>query len=276
MMNTIIASVALMATSALATGTAIVINKCGYDVEMQNTPSAGGGQSTIIQTLSPGGSYSQVYTPLTNGNGWSIKLGKDGNMNNIMQYEYTFHNDGTIWYDLSDVNGNPWNGNWEITATGSCTPRQAAYRYSTDDAYGMQSCPDSSSITVTLCSGTSAQKGAVRGEPSTSVVEEAPTSTWNFEQNSTPAASPVEAAPGVGRIAQNSPAVNIGKKVGQHHHSAPQPTTFATVSVTPSSVYPYAETVTNVHTEWVTAYVTATAAPRRHQHHPRHAHQHLE
>jgi len=157
-----IASLALVAGAVVnAAGSAVVVNKCNYPVYLYDVPSAGGGFSEIDKVLSSGGTFTQQWTQLTNGNGWSIKLSNSTNLASILQYEYTFHNDGIIWYDLSEVDGNPWNGNWEITAdSASCIPRQAAYRYATDDAYGMQSCPDSSTITVTLCSGESQNDGA--------------------------------------------------------------------------------------------------------------------
>lgn len=161
MKNTLFATAALVA-GAHAIGSAVVINKCTYDVFLANTPAADGGYSEVDKTLAPNGQYTQQYTELTNGDGWSLKLSNSStDWNDILQYEYTFHNDGTIWYDLSEVNGNPWDGNWEITSsTASCAPKQQAYRYATDDAYGMQACPDSATITVTLCSGESQDDSA--------------------------------------------------------------------------------------------------------------------
>ncbi|KAH0398406.1 hypothetical protein KCU89_g7272, partial [Aureobasidium melanogenum] len=155
MKNSVYATAALVATAAAqSVGSAVVVNKCSYDVTLANVPSANGGYSEIDKILSPSDSYTQQWTELTNGNGWSIKLSNSSSLSNILQYEYTFQNDGTIWYDLSEVNGNPWDGDWEITSnTASCTPKQQAYRYATDDAYGMQACPSDATITVTLCSG---------------------------------------------------------------------------------------------------------------------------
>jgi hypothetical protein len=140
---------------AQSVGSAVVVNACDYEVYLANTPSADGGYQEIDAVLAAnGGTYGQVFTELSNGNGWSLKLSQSKALDSIMQYEYTFHNDGTIWFDLSDVNGNPWDGNWEITSNSSkCVPKQSAYRYSTDDAYGMQACPQDSIITVELCSG---------------------------------------------------------------------------------------------------------------------------
>ncbi|KAG9513698.1 hypothetical protein KCU99_g1583, partial [Aureobasidium melanogenum] len=155
MKNSVYATAALVATAAAqSVGSAVVVNKCSYDVTLANVPSANGGYSEVDKILSPSDSYTQQWTELTNGNGWSIKLSNSSSLSNILQYEYTFQNDGTIWYDLSEVNGNPWDGDWEITSnTASCTPKQQAYRYATDDAYGEQACPSDATITVTLCSG---------------------------------------------------------------------------------------------------------------------------
>lgn len=274
MLRTTLASAALVAL-AQAVGDAIVVNKCSYDVYMSNTPAMGGGYSNIDQTLSSGDTYTQSWTELSNGNGWSIKLSKVAGafQDNILQYEYTFHNDGTIWYDLSAVNGNPWDGNWEITASNGCTPRQAAYRYATDDAYGMQSCGDDATITVTLCSG----DGSGTSQP-------APTSSWGI---TTSAPLPVKTS-------------TTKKQNGGHHTylaankvqapagdavldvaKAPSPTPEAVTAPapapeaeTPTDAYNGpAVTVTNVHMETMTKYVTATAAPaKRHEHHARHPH----
>ncbi|KAL1305147.1 hypothetical protein AAFC00_002071 [Neodothiora populina] len=191
MKNSIIACAALVGAAAANIGSAIVVNKCNYDVFLYNTPSSGGGYSEIDKTLSKDGTYTQQWTELTNGNGWSIKLSNSTAFANILQYEYTFQNDGTIWYDLSEVDGNPWDGDWEITADSSaCAPRQAAYRYATDDAYGMQACPDSSTITVTLCSGES-QNDDGAASASSSVAAQSTTSVYS----TTASAPSVTAAP---------------------------------------------------------------------------------
>ncbi|KAH0021838.1 hypothetical protein KCU78_g5982, partial [Aureobasidium melanogenum] len=115
------------------------------------------------------------------------KLSNSSSLSNILQYEYTFQNDGTIWYDLSEVNGNPWDGDWEITSnTASCTPKQQAYRYATDDAYGMQACPFDATITVTLCSGDDDNDSAASSASSSVAVE----STSSHSTFSTTVAAP--------------------------------------------------------------------------------------
>ncbi|KAF2479089.1 hypothetical protein BDY17DRAFT_313669 [Neohortaea acidophila] len=259
-MNSLIATTALLATTALAQGigSAIVLNNCNYDVSLNNVPASGGGASAVSQTLSPGGTYTQEWTQLTNGDGWSIKLAPPG-ASSVMQYEYTFQNDGTIWYDLSEVNGDPFNGDWVISATGDCAPRQAAYMYSTDDAYGEQSCPQASAITVSLCglSGGSSSGGSPSSAQS---AQSSPVAspTWNGAQS---AVSSVTQAFGSVTSAFDNAAAAVAT-----------PTTFAT------AVVKGGKTVTNMHTVVVTQYVSAAeaaateaAGSKRHGHIHRHA-----
>lgn len=286
MRTSVIASSALMAATASAQGSAKVVNGCSYDVYMCNTPAEGGGYEAIDKVLSPGDSYSQGWLELTNGNGWSIKLAKTPSyQTNLMQYEYTYHNDGIIWYDLSEVDGNPWDGDWMITASSGCNPKQQAYRFSTDDAYGMQSCPADSQITVTLCSGEDSSDSEVSsavGSAGTSV--SAAGYTASTPSSTTPAAAQTTTAP-----AQPPPSPTPSTKTTAttggwdgHHWSfnnkglaanaqaSPSPTTLVTSAVSVANVDGYDVTVTDVATEIVTAYVTAA---KRHEHHQRHPHQ---
>lgn len=259
MFKSIIASAALLASTVAASGvgSAIVVNACSYEVYIFNTPAAGGGYSEIDTTLAPGQSYKQQWTELTNGDGWSIKLSQSTSLAEIMQYEYTWHNDGIIWYDLSDVNGNPWDGNWEITATNpenTCSPKQQAYRYSTDDAYGMQACPQDSTITVTLCSGDSSDDAAASAASSSvaAIASSTAAAATKYTSAATTAASTVVVTP----------------------------TTFATLT-TATTANNKGETVTSVATATVTDVATQTYYNynngnnhyyKRHEHHPHHAH----
>lgn len=262
-MYAIIASTALLASTALAgsVGSAVVVNKCNYDVTLCNVPAADGGYSEIDQTLSSGDTYTQQWTELSNGDGWSIKLSNDTTLDDILQYEYTFHNDGTIWYDLSEVNGNPWDGNWEITAasaSSTCSPKQQAYRYATDDAYGMQACPQDSTITVTLCSGESQDDGAAASASSSVAAE---TSSLETATSVSSYATPTTSIPAYTYAASTSESSEAS--------STPAPTTLATSVVsttlatsTSSSAVTSTEaggaTVTEVETAVVTNVVTYT------------------
>ncbi|KAK5119337.1 hypothetical protein LTR85_007693 [Meristemomyces frigidus] len=260
-MQTVIATVALLATTAVASiGSAVVNNACDYEVYLFNTPAANGGQSEIDKVLEPNGSYTQQWTELTNGDGWSLKLSQSTDMSNIMQYEYTFQNDGIIWYDLSDVNGNPWDGNWEITATSessTCTPKQQAYRYATDDAYGMQACPEDSIITVTLCSGDESDDGAASSAASSVAAETSTTSAF-----STPSSSVATSYSYASSAASTTEVVAASSTAEVYSSSTPvQTTTFATSTTQSSSVVTTdgsGSTVTEVDTAVVTDVVTAT------------------
>ncbi|KAF7192550.1 Antigenic thaumatin-like protein [Pseudocercospora fuligena] len=287
MVNTILASLALAGSAvASSVGSAYVVNKCDYEVTLCNVPASGGGYDQEDKTLAAGESWTQAWTELSNGNGWSIKLSKSASLENILQYEYTFHNDGIIWYDLSCVNGNPWDKDWEITASGAdCSPKQQAYRYATDDAYGMQSCASSADITVTLCTGVSADNGNSTDAGSGSGSASAP--SYESTSASAPSYSSSTSAPApVAYTASSSSSVApIGYGPWTHGYEAQTtPTTLATSASLTTEVETYAGgaiTITEVETAYVTAVVTAyekrgAPAPnrfRRHEHHA-HAHQH--
>lgn len=292
MKSTIIAIAALAATVAAdSVGQAIVVNKCSSDVYLQNTPSDDGVHTEVDKTLKTGDSYSQTYTQLANNMGWSLKLSNSTSMDNIMQYEYTFLDDGVIWYDMSNVNGNPWDGNWLFTSDDStCKPTHGAYQYSTDDANGMQaSCDQSASITVTLC----AQDDNSDGSDVSSSASSAVYST------TAPASSAAASSAAVSTSAASSPAPSTTSTAAKATSSAVEsawngkpwaagkavvistPTTAAAPTTTlVTSVVTSAATSTEGDVVWVTdvAYVTeyVTAASKRdvhhHQHHARHPH----
>jgi len=303
--HALIASAALMATGAIAqsVGKAIVVNKCTYPVYLCDTPAADGGYSDISQWLNAnGGTFNQSWTELTNGDGWSIKLSKSTDLStNLLQYEYTFHNDGQdiIWFDLSAVNGNPWDQNWEITATsasGECNPKQQAYRYATDDAYGMQACPQDSVITVTLCSGESQNDGGAASASSSAAAQTsiAATKTSTFSTPSLTPSQPTSSKTSVSSAAaattssvaapsttaQTSSAAPVSSSAAPVSSSSDdvasvtvQPTTFATSTLAVYTPHP-GVTITEVQTAVVTEVVTATHwhhQGKRHEHHRRHA-----
>lgn len=260
--------------AAQTVGSAIVLNGCDYDVYVTDVPAAGGGYEQMTKTLSPNQTFEQQWTELANGEGWSIKLSKSTSLANIMQYEFTFHNDGIIWYDLSDVNGNPWDGDWEITAqspSNTCTPKDHAYLYSTDDAYGMQACNSDATITVTLCSGQS-QNASSAGSASSSAAASPSSMAASTYSSSTPPAS-TSASSFTWRGAQADATPDAGSS------SSASMTTFATLTSSASPVVTSNQagvTVTEIETAIVTDIVTATAYGRlrreAHRHHARHGH----
>jgi hypothetical protein len=262
-----IAATAILASApfANALGKAIVKNACNYEIKMCNTPAANGGYDQVDKWLQPNETYSQEYTELSNGNGWSIKLSDTESLEHILQYEYTTHNDGIIWYDLSQVDGNPWYGNWQITTDSeNCNPKQQAYRYANDDAYGMQSCPDNADIMVTLCSGEGYNDElAAEASASVAAASQANTVSWGagagtggYETSSAPASSKA-----ISTSASSAPASygnwGYNKGVGQ-----------ATTLVTKASATPTDNIV--YHTVYKTVYARETAPAQRA--HRRHGH----
>lgn len=257
MIANMITATALLASAPLANalGHAIVKNACKYEVRMCNVPASGGGHEEVDMWIQPNETYTQQYTELSNGNGWALKLSDSESLDHVLQYEYTTHNDGIIWYDLSQVDGNPWYGNWQITTDSeNCSPKQQAYRYANDDAYGMQSCPDDADITVTLCSG-EGYNDELAAEASASVAAASMANTVSW----TPlgGGSQATSAP----VTSSAPASYGGwgknKAVEQ-----------ATTLVTKASAAPSNDAVTS--TVYQTVYVRETAPAQRA--HRRHGH----
>jgi len=253
MISNMIAATAILASAPLANalGHAIVKNACNYEIRMCNVPASGGGYEEVDMWLQPNETYTQQYTELSNGNGWALKLSDSESLEHVLQYEYTTHNDGIIWYDLSQVDGNPWYGNWQITTDSkNCSPKQQAYRYANDDAYGMQSCPDDADIVVTLCSG-EGYNDELAAEASASVAAASMANTVSW----TPLAGGSEAT------ATSAPASygNWGKNKAVEQ---------ATTLVTKASAAPTDNVVTQ--TVYKTVYARETAPAQRA--HRRHGH----
>ncbi|KAF2858123.1 hypothetical protein K470DRAFT_260125 [Piedraia hortae CBS 480.64] len=262
--QTIVAAASLASvTLATPVGRAKVVNACSYPVHLCNVPAENGGYEQSKTVLQPNGTFSQVWTQLSNDQGWSIKLSKDETLSHIMQYEYTFHNDGIIWYDLSDVDGNPWDGNWELTAisrSSPCNPKQQAYRYSTDDAYGMQACSQDAVITVTLCSGDSKNDGAA-ASASSSLMAASSSATQNPSYTSS-FSTPTSLMPTPTQSASENNGHDGYSGQGSQSNSGSDQSTLATVTTTATA--DDGAVVTEVATTVVTDVVTATAyAPHR-------------
>lgn len=303
MINAIVATVAILASTAAASvGSAIVNNQCEYAVTLRAVPAMPGNCSEQDQTLYYGDKFVQDWTEISNQGGWSIKLNPaNASETNIMQYEYTYQGTDVIWYDLSDVNGNPWDGNWEITATSessTCDPKQSAYRYATDDAYGMQSCNSDAVITVTLCSGDSQDDAGASSASASSA--SATASSTSISSTPVSIASSYSSAETEVAVATTSTEASTTSSASSTSSSAPsssvvslsptstevQSTTFATSTVASSTSngnlvgpietiwYTNIETVTHYATQFEHEFKRApTPAPHAHHHHAaRHPH----
>lgn len=144
----------LTASTVASAGSALVHNLCEYEIYMCNTPSTGGDYDEIRKTIQPGETYNQQWTILSTLQGLSIKLAPSAAKLQIqpMQYEYTYAGSATIWYDISNVNGDPFEGNWVMNSTNpSCKPRHMSYWESFDDQTSMQECNAQSDIALYIC-----------------------------------------------------------------------------------------------------------------------------
>lgn len=138
-------------------GSAIVINDCSLTTYLQVVSDTAG----PVTTLSPGDSFSGTYQTSASGNGVSIKIGtSDPPSSPILQFEYvTEPSDGLVFYDLSFVNGNPFqNDGLELVPsdascqTADCKPGDESCGNATPNGdNGTHACGESASLTLSLC-----------------------------------------------------------------------------------------------------------------------------
>ena len=155
-----------LAPSALAVGTATVVNNCGFPIYYASV-----GQSYSADMSQLQGSYSEQYSQ--EGVGISIKLSpNDTSSGAVSQFEFTWAA-GKINYDLSNINGYPFSAGGmsispsmqndpnnptcvPITCPAGETVCTAAYN-APDDTRTMV-CDQDSDLTLTMCPGGSGWK----------------------------------------------------------------------------------------------------------------------
>lgn len=168
MLRSIIATaVTLLAftPSALAAGTAHVINNCGAPVYYA---SVGQSAHANLKQL-PSSGYSESYSQPNVG--VSIKLAPNAT-GKVTQFEFTWAS-GNIYYDISNIDGNPFAAQgMELTPSmagtdgyPSCQTVSCPAGVSTcDAAYNLPDdvrtmvCPEDSDLTFTLCPGGAAKR----------------------------------------------------------------------------------------------------------------------
>ena len=111
--NTAFALAAVAVSTARAQGTAAIVNMCSEPAYIW---SVGDEQSPMVALPNQTVGYQEPYRSKADLSGISIKIAPsfvgDGGLDtskNITQFEYTL-TPGTIWYDLSYVNGNAFQG----------------------------------------------------------------------------------------------------------------------------------------------------------------------
>lgn len=148
--NTIVG--AIFASTGLAQGTVRVINACSFDIYYTLADSTG--SNNAVNTLVYGGIYSETQDPNP---GRVIKIATsqgalpDGSP--IIQFEYSVSG-GTIYYDLSTLNGNPFGNNADITPSDSSCQTVGVGAAYQDPAGVVFSCPATTDLDLYTCAST--------------------------------------------------------------------------------------------------------------------------
>ena len=146
-----------------STGRATVLNKCKFPVFIYACSQHPAGCTAESKLGANGGTYAETYLGASTA-GRSIKIGTtSGEINKpILQLEYTNTGSGSVSYDLSEVNGNPF-GRYGFTLTSSNSacfhqkcPAPGTHNvcptvFTTPTNGVPKNCPIGSSIGVTLC-----------------------------------------------------------------------------------------------------------------------------
>jgi hypothetical protein len=105
----VIASIATLAPLASAVGHASVVNHCDFPVYLWSV----GGSVGPKVTIAPKGKYTELlhHDPASGGIALKITTHDNGLYDGSPQTDFAYTLDGnTVWYDLSDVFGDPFSG----------------------------------------------------------------------------------------------------------------------------------------------------------------------
>ena len=140
-------------------GTAFIANWCSFEVYVWSVANV---TNNTINYLAPIiGEFSETYRTNPNGGGISLKISMTPVDSNITQFEYTYHiNDSNIFYDISNVNGYPFE-EWGLALSPSspncssisCDPYVpvCADVYNQPSDFATKNCDVSANLTLTLC-----------------------------------------------------------------------------------------------------------------------------
>ncbi|CAI7617012.1 unnamed protein product [Penicillium discolor] len=142
----VIASVAALAPLASAAGNAIVTNQCDFPVYLCVGPK---------QTIPAGGSYTEALHHDSASGGISLKITTvdDGLYNGSPQTNFAYTLDpGTVWYDLSDVFGDPFSGKSIVVRPTDTTCSNICWAQGVNPGGSQtKNCNSDTSIDLNLC-----------------------------------------------------------------------------------------------------------------------------
>ncbi|KJZ73892.1 hypothetical protein HIM_06785 [Hirsutella minnesotensis 3608] len=148
----LLAAVGAMANVATALGNARIVNSCTFPVTAW---SAGDNLAGPFKLTPGGGTYGEVFTRDAGSGGRALKvtLEDDGLYTGKPQTIYAYNlNGSTIWYDLSDVFGDPFRGHKIIVASDNASCGQIVMENGVPAAGSqVKNCDSAFNVTMTLC-----------------------------------------------------------------------------------------------------------------------------
>lgn len=150
---TVLAVAATLAEIAsAAVGKARVVNNCPFSVTVWSVGSDISPARTLAKS---GGVYSETFTrdPKTGGRSLKITLEPNGLFTGKPQTNFAYNlQDPVVWYDMSDVFGDPFKGRKLVIASANKNCPQIVWANGVPPAGSqVKNCGASNDVTLTLC-----------------------------------------------------------------------------------------------------------------------------
>ncbi|KAG6035549.1 hypothetical protein E4U41_006008 [Claviceps citrina] len=139
-------------TAVSAVGNAVALNNCPFPVTVWSV----GSDVFHNKTINQGESYAERFTqdPKTGGRALKIARGPNGLFSGAPQTVFAYNvKNGIVWYDLSDVFGDPFAG-YKLAVSSADTACPSIVWPNGTPLAGSQvkNCADNADVTLTLCS----------------------------------------------------------------------------------------------------------------------------
>jgi len=150
--NTIALPLVVLAAGASAIGNARVLNKCAFPVTLWSVGEHVGAPFTVAAKT---GVYSEPFVkdPVTGGKALKITKTADGLYTGAAQTVYAYSLVGAdVWYDLSNVFGNAFEGSKVTVASAQTTCPSIVWATGVPPAGSqVKVCTSAKDVTLTLC-----------------------------------------------------------------------------------------------------------------------------